>query len=91
MERVFYEPRQPSRRADQDTLEGEAIAMVQDAVDKLPRSLRDVIVLKEYGGLPYSEIAKTLGISEGNVKVRVHRARERLTNLLEGVDVQFRE
>jgi RNA polymerase sigma-70 factor (ECF subfamily) len=91
MERVFYEPRQPSRRADQDTLEGEAIAMVRDAVDKLPRSLRDVIVLKEYGGLPYSEIAKTLGISEGNVKVRVHRARERLTNLLEGVDVQFRE
>jgi RNA polymerase sigma-70 factor (ECF subfamily) len=38
--------------------------------------LREVLVLKEYGGMNYKEIGKVLGISEGNVKVRAFRARE---------------
>jgi RNA polymerase sigma-70 factor (ECF subfamily) len=33
--------------------------------------------LKEYADLNYKEIGRVLGISEGNVKVRVFRARER--------------
>ncbi|MDR2661629.1 MAG: RNA polymerase subunit sigma-24, partial [Treponema sp.] len=35
-----------------------------------------------YGELNYKEIGRALGISEGNVKVRVFRARERLAALL---------
>jgi RNA polymerase sigma-70 factor (ECF subfamily) len=38
-------------------------------------------VLKEYGEMNYKEIGRALGISEGNVKVRVFRARERLTGI----------
>jgi len=44
--------------------------------------LRMVLILKEYGDMNYKEIGKVLGISEGNVKVRVFRARERLASLL---------
>jgi len=33
----------------------------------------------------YREIGRALGINEGNVKVRVFRARERLTALLRGI------
>jgi len=40
------------------------------------------LILKEYGELNYKEIGRALGISEGNVKVRVFRARERLAGLL---------
>jgi RNA polymerase sigma-70 factor (ECF subfamily) len=40
-------------------------------------------VLKEYAGLNYREIGSIMGISEGNVKVRVFRARERLALELE--------
>ena len=55
---------------------------VQKALEKLPENLRTVMILKEYGELNYKEIGRSLGISEGNVKVRVFRARERLAELL---------
>ena len=35
----------------------------------------------------YKDIGKQLGISEGNVKVRVFRAREQLTKLIGEEDV----
>jgi RNA polymerase sigma-70 factor (ECF subfamily) len=63
---------------------------VQEALKKLPGNLQIVLVLKEYGGLNYKEIGRILGISEGNVKVRVFRARERLAGLLEAED-RFRK
>ncbi|GHV62233.1 RNA polymerase subunit sigma-24 [Spirochaetia bacterium] len=55
---------------------------IQEALEKLPENLRMVLILKEYGELNYKEIGRALGISEGNVKVRVFRARERLSGLL---------
>lgn len=56
----------------------------REAVDALPDKLKEVVVLKEFGDMNYREIAKTLRISESNVKVRVFRAREKLTELLNG-------
>jgi RNA polymerase sigma-70 factor (ECF subfamily) len=58
---------------------------VQKALEKLPENLRMVLILKEYSEMNYKEIGKVLGISEGNVKVRVFRARERLAALLNGL------
>ncbi len=62
-------------------MEEELKSSVQEALDKLPPKLRMVLVLKEYGGLNYREIGAMLKISEGNVKVRVFRAREQLEKL----------
>jgi len=56
----------------------ETNGMVQEALNRLPYKLRIVLVLKEYAGLNYREIGDVLGISEGNVKIRVFRAREKL-------------
>ena len=50
--------------------------------------MRTVLVLKEYGQLNYKEIGSILGITEGNVKVRVFRARERLLELLKGDEAE---
>ncbi|MDR0909131.1 MAG: RNA polymerase sigma factor [Spirochaetaceae bacterium] len=59
---------------------------VKEALEKLPEKLRIVIILKEYGELNYKEIGRALGISEGNVKVRAYRARERLIKLMKEFD-----
>ena len=39
-------------------------------------------MLREYGDMNYKEIGKVLGITEGNVKVRIFRAREQLVKLI---------
>lgn len=59
---------------------------VREAVESLPESFRLVIKLKEYSGLDYKSIGKVLGISETNVKVRVHRARKKLEEILASED-----
>ena len=46
-------------------------------------NLRMPLILKEYEGLTYREIGQILKISEGNVKVRVFRGREKLARILE--------
>ena len=51
---------------------------------EIPYNLRVVLILKEYGKMSYKEIGAALGISEGNVKVRVFRGREKLAKLLKG-------
>ena len=56
---------------------------IKQALDKLPENLRIVLIFKEYAEMNYKEIGRVLGISEGNVKVRVFRARERLAVLLQ--------
>jgi len=58
---------------------------VETALNKLPENLRIVLIFKEYADMNYKEIGRVLGISEGNVKVRVFRARERLAALLNGL------
>ena len=67
-------------------IEEEERRNVREAVNSLPENLRSVIRLKEYSGLDYKAIGKVLGISETNVKVRVHRARKKLEEILAAED-----
>jgi len=73
-----------SEASDNEFFKEETRNIVQEALNRLPAKLRMVLVLKEYGDLGYKEIAKIMGISEGNVKVRAFRARERLAQMLDG-------
>jgi RNA polymerase sigma-70 factor (ECF subfamily) len=77
---------EPARAADTGELEfikKETNELVRAALAKLPKKFRDPLVLREYGALSYREIGSILHISEGNVKVRVFRARVQLENLLD--------
>ena len=56
-------------------------------MEKLPVNLKMVLILREYAELNYKEIGRVLGITEGNVKVRVFRAREQLAKLIGEDDV----
>lgn len=48
------------------------------ALAALPDSYREVVDLAWKRGLKYAEIAEVLGLSEANVKVRIHRAVKQL-------------
>lgn len=86
LERVFHEPAPRSEKAALEQLtDEESVGDVQKALLLLPENLRTVLVLKEYAGFAYAEIGQMMNISEGNVKVRVFRARARLAQLLKEV------
>jgi RNA polymerase sigma-70 factor (ECF subfamily) len=83
-QRAFKEDTRQVETGEGLLVKKETSEEVQKALEKLPENLKIVLVLKEYSEMNYKEIGKVLGISEGNVKVRVFRARERLAALLEG-------
>jgi len=68
--------------SENEYIKKETINRIQRALDKIPYRLRMAVVLKEYAGLNYKEIGAILGISEGNVKIRVFRARQSLAQIL---------
>jgi RNA polymerase sigma-70 factor (ECF subfamily) len=55
---------------------------VKEAVSNLPEASRAVLVLREYEGLSYKEIADTLSIPIGTVMSRLNYARNRLRESL---------
>ena len=61
----------------------ERTAMVQKAVMSLPDASRAVLVLKEYEGMSYHEIADALDIPMGTVMSRLNYARKLLKEKLE--------
>ena len=81
-QRAFKEDTRTVETGEHYVLKNESRSEVKEALEKLPENLKIVLILKEYGELNYKEIGRALGISEGNVKVRVFRARERLAGLL---------
>ena len=56
------------------------------AVMKLPRKMREAIILYYYQDMSTEEIAETLGIVQSSVSNRLRRGREMLRKLLEGRD-----
>jgi RNA polymerase sigma-70 factor (ECF subfamily) len=62
------------------------LAELTDAVDRLPQTLRQIVILKDVYGLPHEAIAEELGISVAAAKVRLHRGRKKLRDLLDEVD-----
>ena len=73
---------------DSFDLEDEAIARldaqgIHSAIGNLSEELRSVLLLKYAHDLSHKDIGAALGISENNVTVRLHRARKKLTTLLE--------
>ena len=55
---------------------------VRRGLEQLPEQQRQILVLRELGGLSYAELARILGLEEGTVKSRIFRARKRLCALL---------
>lgn len=59
--------------------------LIEKALKSLPQSYSIVVRLRDVEGYNTSEVADLLGVSESNVKVRLHRARSALKKILEPV------
>lgn len=75
--------------ADHEPRDAEDLAVVEErrelvwqAVDALPEKLRMVVVLSAIEGHDTREVARLVGVSEGTVKSRMHRARKELADSL---------
>ena len=64
-----------SRNPEEQLLNLELKDILEHSVEALPELYRTVFVLRDIEGLDTGETAACLGISEENVKVRLHRAR----------------
>jgi RNA polymerase sigma-70 factor (ECF subfamily) len=65
-------------------LDREAERLAASALARLPARYREPFVLRHSQELSIREIAEVLGLPEGTVKVRLHRARRLLAAALEG-------
>lgn len=60
---------------EQRTIRDEHRRLLEQAVDRLPDDYRAVYMLREVEEMSVAEVSQVLGISESNVKVRLHRAK----------------
>ena len=60
------------------------IKSVKESIQRLPKKLREVFILREYGDLSYRELAVTLGVKEGTVMSRLNRARREIMDMVKG-------
>lgn len=57
--------------------------LLQQCLLELPEEQREVVIMKEYEGLKFREIAETLNISENTAKSRMYYGLEALKKILE--------
>jgi len=68
----------------------ERSARVQLAIRRLSPRLREIIVLRYFGGLSYEELASRLTIAGGSVRSRLHRAHAALSRGLRSLEGELR-
>ncbi|HYZ30247.1 MAG TPA: sigma-70 family RNA polymerase sigma factor [Thermoleophilaceae bacterium] len=64
-------------------MEGETRDAILRAIKQLPAIQKAVITMRDLEGLPAEEVAEALGISDGNQRVLLHRARSRIRGAIE--------
>ncbi|MDN5940360.1 MAG: sigma-70 family RNA polymerase sigma factor [Nitrospira sp.] len=56
----------------------QAVDCMQRAIEVLPKTLKEVLILRDVEGVEAKEVCEMLNITETNLYVRLHRARERV-------------
>ncbi len=79
---VYREVQDWTFSPDDHAMNSEIRDILEKAIAELPETLRTVFVLREIEGYSTEETAQILGISVSAAKVRLHRARLRLRQLL---------
>lgn len=60
--------------------------ILHEAIEQLPEDQKAVILLRDYEGYAYNEIAEMTGMSESQVKVYIFRGRKFLKNYLGSIE-----
>lgn len=72
----------PKADPEQQLIKKISMQSVEEGLKTLPDKQRQILVMRELGGMSYAEIGKALSIEEGTVKSRIFRARKRLCAFL---------
>ncbi len=75
--------RPPEPWPDAKVESGEMVALVREALEGLPAAQRAVMTLRDVDGWEGAEVCELLGISEGNQRVLLHRARSKVRGFVE--------
>jgi len=70
---------------EEAVLQNDSDALVRKALEKLPSSFREVLILRELEGMSYREIGDITGMPAGTVMSSLSRARGRLRQILTGL------
>jgi RNA polymerase sigma-70 factor (ECF subfamily) len=73
----------PSDWPQERLLARETLELVREAIEALPEAQRLVITLRDVAGCTPEEVCEALGVSDGNQRVLLHRARARVRAKLE--------
>jgi len=76
-----FDPADPSPGTEAQALQKDEHARLREAIQNLPEEQRDALILTQLEGKSYEETAVMLQTSEGTVKSRVNRARNRLREI----------
>lgn len=82
LENVFNLPDTSQMNPENQVIKTETRVLVEQAVDCLPEKYRVVFMLQQVEGLSNLEIAECLKLTDSNVKVRLHRAKNLLKDEL---------
>ncbi len=72
----------PSSTPEQQLIKKISMQSVEEGLKTLPDKQRQILVMRELGGMSYAEIGAALSLEEGTVKSRIFRARKRLCAFL---------
>lgn len=72
----------PSSAPEQQLMQKMSMQSVEEGLKTLPDKQRQILVMRELGGMSYAEIGAALSLEEGTVKSRIFRARKRLCTFL---------
>ncbi len=71
--------------SDSSLEKSELLDMIKYAMELLPDGYKEVFILREYNGLSYKEIAELTEENINSVKVKIHRAKQKIREILSPV------
>ncbi|HIP32078.1 MAG TPA: RNA polymerase sigma factor [Crocinitomicaceae bacterium] len=78
---------QTEERGATQSMNFEVQEVLTEALEKLPEIQKSVVLLRDYEGYNYAEIAKITQLSESQVKVYIFRARKTLKEYIKRLDL----
>ncbi|MGW8123485.1 RNA polymerase sigma factor [Roseivirga echinicomitans] len=79
---IFQLSDQGQMNPEKNVIKHETRLMVEKSIDQLPEKYRVIFMLHQVEGMSNTEIAAALDLTESNVKVRLHRAKNMLKDQL---------
>lgn len=75
---------------DEEIIRMEKAKLIAEKLEKINSAYADILTLKYYHDYSNAEISELLNITEGNIRIRLHRAKRAIKEVLEG-EVDFVE